>query len=193
MRVCQVCGGLHPPNFHLTLRFIGDVDDVMGAEIDAALRRVRASPFSLMLAGVGEFGGHTLWVGVEDNPGLRYLQNTVENVLQGVTTATDIRPYQPHVKLAHSRRRRSFRLFLAEHAAFRAGPTEVTRFSLIESHLGEGGARYEHLADYVLAGTDALVSFCVNDREPVAAMQRASAESGEPATTGAVPSSTSRS
>jgi RNA 2',3'-cyclic 3'-phosphodiesterase len=157
-----------PDNFHLTLRFIGEVNEATAAEIAAALQRVEASRFRLALAGVGQFGGHTLWVGVEDNPALGCLQNAVEAVLQGIAPATDARPYRPHVKLARSRRRRSFRAFLAEHAGFRAAPIEVTQFSLIESHLGDCGPVYEHRADFgLLAG---------GEPTPSAAMARAENE-----------------
>jgi RNA 2',3'-cyclic 3'-phosphodiesterase len=159
-RLCVGIPGVRwvaPENFHLTLRFIGDVDDAAATAIAAALPHVEVSPFSLTLAGVGQFGGHTLWVGVEPNPALRQLQNAVENALGPIAPAVDPRPFQPHVKLAHSRRRRSFRPFLSEHTGFRAAPFEVGAFSLIESHLGQSGSVYQHRADYALrASGDSL-------------------------------------
>jgi len=36
----------------------------------------------LSLAGVGHFGGHTLWVGVEKNPAPISLQDRIEDRLQ---------------------------------------------------------------------------------------------------------------
>ncbi len=156
LSLSRLCGGVPgvrwvaPDNFHLTLRFIGEVDEPTAAGIAAALRRVEAPRFRLTLAGVGQFGGHTLWVGVEQNSALLCLQNAIENALKGIAPATDDRPYRPHVKLAHSRRRRGLRSFLGEHDGFRAEPFEVNEFSLMESHLGEHGATYEHRADFVL-------------------------------------------
>ena len=144
-------------NFHLTLRFIGEADDATAAVIAAALRQIEAPRFWLALAGVGQFGGHTLWVGVAPDPALAQLQSDIENRLQGIVPAADARPYRPHVKLAHSRRRRSFRSFLDEHAGFGAGPFEVTEFSLIESHLSESGPIYEHRADYALLASREIV------------------------------------
>ncbi len=64
-------------NFHLTLRFIGEVDEGTAADVDEALLRLKARPFSLQLAGVGVFGGdklRQLWVGVEREPALVTLQ-----------------------------------------------------------------------------------------------------------------------
>ena len=59
---------IDPGNFHLTLRFIGEIDEGTAADVDEALLRLKARPFSVQLAGVGVFGGEkprTLWVGVE--------------------------------------------------------------------------------------------------------------------------------
>jgi len=46
-------------NYHVTLRFIGDVDDVMGREncLDALLERVRREPFELRVEDLISFGG----------------------------------------------------------------------------------------------------------------------------------------
>ena len=187
-RLCVAVPGARwvaPGNFHLTLRFVGEVGDSTAAGTAMALRRVAAPRFWLTLAGVGQFGGHTLWVGVEQNPALLCLQNAVENELQGVAPGADAWPYRPHVKLAHSRRRRSFRSFLRAHAGFRAGPFEVTQFSLIESHLRESGAVYEHRADYVLLAGEEPAPPRADHPAPIAAPGRGRTETGEPASAGA--------
>src|SRR5271170_6536191 len=67
-----------PGNFHLTLRFIGEVDEGVASDIDAALLRLSAPRFALTLAGVGQFGTRMLWVGVEKSPALLQLQAKVE-------------------------------------------------------------------------------------------------------------------
>src|SRR5476651_87460 len=46
-----------PDNYHLTLRFIGDVDDVIAQEIALMLGRVRRASFDLHLQGLTSFGG----------------------------------------------------------------------------------------------------------------------------------------
>jgi RNA 2',3'-cyclic 3'-phosphodiesterase len=135
---------------HLTLRFIGAVDDPTAADIIAVLLQIKASSFMLSLVGVGHFGGHTLWVGVEKNPALICLQARIEDCLQRIGLAAEARPYVPHVKLAHLKRRCSLRSFLTENADFRAGPFRVDGFSLIESRPGSDGAIYEHKADFAL-------------------------------------------
>jgi len=109
----KLCAGVpgaewvRPCKFHLTLRFIGAVDDPTVTNITDALLRIEASSFMLSLAGVGHFGGHTLWVGVEKNPALISLQDRIEDRLQQIGLEADTRPYFLHVKLAHLKRRRS--------------------------------------------------------------------------------------
>ena len=155
--LARLCSGprsvrwARPDTLHLTLRFIGEVDDAAATRIDAALGRIEAAPFWLTLAGVGEFRGHTLWAGVEFCPALMDLQSAIERQLQEIGLLADARPFQPHIKLGRSRRRRSFRDFLAEHAGFRAAPFEVAQFSLFESRLGRNGAVHERRATYPLS------------------------------------------
>ena len=59
-------GGLHgarwiePENYHVTLRFIGEVDDVpRAARSLSLLTRVRRAPFELRLEDLNSFGGST--------------------------------------------------------------------------------------------------------------------------------------
>ena len=51
-------------SYHLTLRFIGDIEEGLAREISYELDGVEAKPFVLRLAGCGVFGGnkpHTLY------------------------------------------------------------------------------------------------------------------------------------
>src|SRR5947207_14150737 len=73
-----------PGNFHVTLRFIGEVDEGLAADIDEALVRLRARRFTLQLAGTGVFGGgkpRQFWVGVERRPELLAVREQIEKGL----------------------------------------------------------------------------------------------------------------
>jgi 2'-5' RNA ligase len=48
---------IDPENYHLTLRFIGDIDDALAHEIAGMLGRVRRISFELRLDGLLSFGG----------------------------------------------------------------------------------------------------------------------------------------
>lgn len=43
-------------NLHLTLRFIGEVDEGMACDIDEALAGLRAPAVAIQVAGMGQFG-----------------------------------------------------------------------------------------------------------------------------------------
>jgi RNA 2',3'-cyclic 3'-phosphodiesterase len=159
LRLSLLCTGVpearwvDPGNFHLTLRFIGEVDEGMASDIDAALLRLRARRFFLALAGVGQFGQHSLWVGVERSEPLAHLQGKVESALQRLGLPPETRRYAPHVTLARLRPPLGPRLrdFMARHGTFRAEPFPVERFSLIASYLTKSGAIYEDQAEYELS------------------------------------------
>lgn len=138
-------------NLHVTLRFIGEVDEGAAADIDEALAQIKAPRFALALAGVGHFGTRMLWVGVERNDALQHLRDKVESAIVRLGFEPEGRRYAPHVTLARLKGN-DLRLqtFLAEHALFRAAPFPVEQFSLIASYLTKSGAIYEDQADYKL-------------------------------------------
>jgi len=141
-----------PGNYHLTLRFIGEVDEGMASDIDAGLAQIRAPCFELALAGIGQFGLRNLWVGVERNAALHHLHDKVESALVRLGLAPEERRYLPHVNLARLKGTTEAKLqaYLQEHALFRAEAFAVDRFSLVASYLTKSGAIYEDQADYEL-------------------------------------------
>jgi RNA 2',3'-cyclic 3'-phosphodiesterase len=132
---------------HLTLRFIGEVDDNVANDVDDALSGIRAPRFELELSGVGEFGGknpRALWAGVRPNPALLHLQKKVETALQRIGLEPETRKFSPHVTLARMRSapREKVVEFLSHYALFLSGPFPVERFVLFSSHQGSGGSVY---------------------------------------------------
>jgi 2'-5' RNA ligase len=159
LRLSTLCVGVpearwvDPGNFHVTLRFIGEVDEGVASDIDAALLRLKVPRFSLALAGVGQFGTRMLWVGVEKSAPLLQLQGKVESALQRTGIPPDTRRFTPHVSLARLRQPLGPRVqaFLAANALFRAEPFDVTEFNLVASYLTKSGAIYEDQAEYPLS------------------------------------------
>lgn len=159
-RLSIMCNGLPgadwvaPANMHLTLRFVGEVDESQAEEIDWLLARIEAAPFSLELNGVGTFGEGTkarsLWAAVMSSPALSHLQAKVESAVVRAGLPPASRKFTPHITLAHLTRPHPTRLgsFIAGNGLFRAGPFQVAQFSLFESCLGKGGAVYNPLATY---------------------------------------------
>ncbi|OYX68207.1 MAG: 2'-5' RNA ligase, partial [Caulobacter sp. 32-67-35] len=74
--------------FHITLKFIGDVQEPVAAELDEALAAIEAPALDLELAGVGHFGEgadiHAVWAGVDESPDLRRLAKANERAAREV-------------------------------------------------------------------------------------------------------------
>lgn len=147
-----------PENYHLTLRFIGEVEPWRAEEADEALAAIRAPGFELALRGVGHFekGGRisALWVGAERNEGLSFLQSKVETALQRAGFEPERRRFAPHVTLARTERAAPEKLiaFVQQRNLFRAPPVPVGEFTLYSSHLGKSQALYVPEVEYRLAG-----------------------------------------
>jgi 2'-5' RNA ligase len=161
LRLSLLCVGLRgarwvdPGNLHLTLRFIGEVDEGVASDIDVALARIRTPRFAISLAGAGCFGGdrpRLLWIGVADNDALFQLRDRVEAALRRAGMAPDTRRYSPHVTLARLKQVTvpQVQEFLGANALFRTAPVPVERFSLVASYPTKSGAIYEDRADYAL-------------------------------------------
>ncbi len=158
LKVSTLCTGVpgarwvDAGNYHVTLRFIGEVDEGAASDIDAALLQIRAPRFSLALAGVGTFGTRMLWVGVERNPALAALRDKIESAIVRAGFEPEGRRYAPHVSLARLKYPAEERIqsFLSLNTLFRAEPFAVAHFSLIASYLTKSGAIYEDQADYAL-------------------------------------------
>ena len=161
LQLSLLCAGVNgakwvdPGNFHLTLRFIGEIGEDRAADVDEALARLRARRFALQLAGAGVFSGdrpRNLWVGVERSPDLVTLRDKIEHALIRVGLPPEPRKFAPHVTLArlHNPPLDQLGRFLGAHAGFRAEPLAVPGFSLIASFQTKAGSVYEDQADYPL-------------------------------------------
>ena len=112
-RLAALSGGIPgarwiaPKNMHITLKFIGDIENGLADDIDIALQAVRANPMELNLNGVGVFGkkhgGRLIWVGVQSNDALLRLYGKVEVALNNIGIARETRKFLPHVTIARLR------------------------------------------------------------------------------------------
>ena len=97
-----------PQQFHLTLRFIGEVGQGLFYEIGEALAGVSHPPFELALKGLGQFpprgAPHTLWVGVDDQSGAwPTLRRRIERGWARLGVEPERRKFAPHVTLGRFR------------------------------------------------------------------------------------------
>jgi 2'-5' RNA ligase len=143
-------------NLHLTLRFIGEVQNWRAEEVDLALHAIRGRSFPLVLSGVGLFekaGRVTaLWAGVDRCPPLDHLQAKIETALQRTGLEPERRRFVPHVTLARLDQPANDKItgFIQRNNLFRAEPFSVERFTLFSSQLGKEGSVYTAENDYSL-------------------------------------------
>jgi 2'-5' RNA ligase len=135
-------------NYHITVRFIGDVDGHTADAVCTAFDNVDADAFTLELTGVGAFGGdkpRTIWAGVAANPGLSHLHSSVEGACRRAGLAPESRKFSPHVTLARLRNgggAQSVQRFITRNNLYRSRPFPVDRFVLMSSRPSRGGGPY---------------------------------------------------
>ncbi|SFP05454.1 RNA 2',3'-cyclic phosphodiesterase [Tranquillimonas alkanivorans] len=148
-----------PENMHLTLAFLGDLDDETLEAVHDGLQAIAAPPIELKLAGVGTFGGdkpRSVHAQVAPGPELDALQAKVARAARSGGAQVASRSFVPHVTLSRERPRGPDLMRLEQGGAalsgWRAPPVRVEEFCLYRSDLGGGPARYTPLACYPLTG-----------------------------------------
>ena len=145
-----------PDNYHLTLRFIGEIENWRAQEVDDALSVIRGNAFELSLRGLGTFEKagriHSLWVGAERNDALTHLQNKVETALQRIGLAPERKRFSPHVTIARTDRAPPDKViaYVQAHNLFRVAPVRVEYFTLFSSRLGKEASVYTPEVEYDL-------------------------------------------
>jgi len=144
--------------FHITLRFIGDVQEPVAADLDEALAQITAPAFELSLAGVGHFGEgvdiHAVWAGVEDSAPLRRLQKANESAARAAELKPETRLYTPHVTLAYLKRAAAPEVgaWIQANNLLHSPSFPVDRFGLYSSWQTSEGSAYRLEQEYPLAG-----------------------------------------
>jgi RNA 2',3'-cyclic 3'-phosphodiesterase len=146
---------IDPENYHLTLRFIGDVDDALARDVMQILGGVERRPFELAINGLDQFGGkrpRAVIAVAAANGALAELQAEHERILQRIGLPPEQRKFIPHVTLARLRESSSRDVadYLSIRAAFKTPPFPITRFVLFSSRASTGGAPYVVEAAYPL-------------------------------------------
>lgn len=153
-----------PEDLHLTLAFLGEVDDETLARVIALSAEVasHARPFELALAGLGFFGPPTaprvIWAGVggQMRP-LLTLQRRLADALEAEGFPREQRAYSPHLTLARLKRpldeaaAQRLRALLADPSPA-AVRWRVDDLRVMRSDLAATGARYTALSVAPLAG-----------------------------------------
>jgi 2'-5' RNA ligase len=149
-----------PGGLHLTLQFLGDVPTAQVEHLAAALRRdlVGQPRLSLAMGRLGLFPNQraprVVWLALlGDLPQLQACRQRVEAATEPFGYPRERRPFQPHLTLGRVRdnatpeQLAAIGRLPARWPAEPSAPVSVTSASLMQSHLGPGGARYTRLAE----------------------------------------------
>lgn len=144
-------------NYHITLRYVGEVDNRTANEVVDALDRFTSfERFVMRLDHLGSFGGNkprALFAGAELNDTLIRLHAAQERVLQRIGLPADSRKFLPHVTLARLKSTTPSELarYLEETLRFEPLSFPVGRFVLFSSRESMGGGPYIVEQTYDLA------------------------------------------
>jgi 2'-5' RNA ligase len=138
---------IDPENYHLTLRFIGDVDDMIAHEVAGMLGRIKRGGFELHMEGLASFGGRkprAVVANVAQAQALFDVQAEQERLMQRIGLEPEGRKFTPHVTLARLRDSSSRQVaeYLSARGYFRTSPFRVSRFVLFSSRSSVGGGPY---------------------------------------------------
>ncbi|GGA82616.1 RNA 2',3'-cyclic phosphodiesterase [Ornithinibacillus halotolerans] len=91
-------------DLHITLKFLGEVEDKKLERLRNELKSVQYHDFSITIGSIGTFGKddrpRVLWAGVENTDEVNGLHNKIEEVSASVGFPKENRPYRPHITLA---------------------------------------------------------------------------------------------
>ena len=133
-------------NYHITLRFIGDVDWPTARAAAELLGDVHRAPFQVTLEGLGAFGGdkpRAIVAKVQPSVALVELQAEHERIMRRIGIPPEPRKFTPHVTLA--RLRGAAGMAVADylsHRGFLSRRFMAERFVLFSARDSVGGGPY---------------------------------------------------
>ncbi len=142
-------------NYHVTLRFMGDIDDRAAHDVFSLLAGVRRQPLTLKVEGLECFGGdrpRALVARIAPTQPLIELQAEQERLMRRVGLPPDKRKFTPHVTLARLRDTTSWHVadFLAALGHVPSRSFTADRFVLFSARASIGGGPYVVEAEYPL-------------------------------------------
>ncbi|GGE42967.1 RNA 2',3'-cyclic phosphodiesterase [Agaricicola taiwanensis] len=142
-------------NYHVTLRFLGDIDDRTANEVELLLGGIRHGDVEIVLDGLDVFGGtrpRSLFVRVRPSPQLTELQADLERLARRAGLPAETRKFTPHITLARLRdvSSRTAADWLSMKGGFFGQSFKPESFVLFSSRASIGGGPYIAEASYPL-------------------------------------------
>lgn len=143
-------------NFHITLRFIGDMQENDIEDLDEELGKIEFPKFEISLSSISFFGNdtpHSIHALVDLNPQLKSLHDKIDNICNKLGFEKDHKKYIPHVTLAYMKSNAQIAPVLeyqSNHALYKSKTWIADRFFLYSSTIGKGPSFYNIEAEYPL-------------------------------------------
>ncbi|MGI8786587.1 MAG: RNA 2',3'-cyclic phosphodiesterase [Pyrinomonadaceae bacterium] len=154
-----------PEKLHLTLKFLGDIDEkrlvILSEAVETTASRI--SNFNLQIKDTGVFpskkNGRILLLGVKgETEILQTLNEILENECQRNAFAKETRNFKPHLTIARLREPRKSKELVARHLQneFESNEFEASEITIYESHLQKSGSIYRKVSGFELNQTPNL-------------------------------------
>lgn len=138
--------------FHLTLKFLGEVDESRIGELKSRLSRIKFEAFTANLSDAGVFPSENYirvaWVGLEPKEKIIALQQQIEGILEGMFPKEE--RFHPHLTLARVKFIKDKKALLESMKKMKVDKVafEVGSFKLMKSTLTPEGPVYEVLEEF---------------------------------------------
>jgi 2'-5' RNA ligase len=147
-------------NYHITLRFIGDIDERTAGEVADVLGEIRRPAVVVALDGLGWFGAdkpRAIVVRIKPTAPLVELQADHERRLRRIGLEPETRKFSPHITLARLRSGSPHAVadYLSARGFLSAWRFEAKRFVLFSARESTGGGPYLVEAAYGLGESGA--------------------------------------
>lgn len=148
-----------PNNIHLTLKFLGNIEEDKADIIAAKIKGICKghSGFKLGISGTGVFPNsrspRVLWAGINLNDEIKTLQAEIEEAMAFLGFEREKRRFSPHLTLGRFRSSRGKQAVLDKMDSYREnifGIMDVNSVLLMRSDLGPRGAKHTKIADFKL-------------------------------------------
>jgi 2'-5' RNA ligase len=142
-----------PEGMHLTLKFLGDVEESRLGEVQAGLASLNFRPITVLLEGLGGFPAlrapKVIWIGIKEPTGeLIELQKRVDGVLARLGFPPESRDFHPHLTLGRVKSHQGSDTqprALTALDPVRLGEWKLDELNLMRSRLRPGGSVYTKL------------------------------------------------
>ncbi len=147
-----------PALIHVTMKFLGYVEENRIDEIAEALKKVKVPPFTAHMRSIGGFPNarspRVIWIGAEPGETFAEMNRQVEDVLADIGFEREGR-FKPHVTIGRVKfpdpmQKQKLPQLFEKYRDFDAGTMQVDRIYVMKSTLSPKGPKYEALREISL-------------------------------------------